>query len=259
MAIIERIVIGFVKGMGGPDLDEWIDDLPKKAGVTIGDIVRRHRDVDGRLNAEGEKELEKILHADISITTDAMSVILEKEANINATDSVLPSYLEVLNTVVKIMRDIKRPIVLRGFLHSHDCLTYWYYDLGDFSKIKEYKIHPSVEVIMLSSGPKICILDSTNIDEDLQRLNLEIRTSQLHKLDYKIYSAGKEVGDIREFTIGLDGYGNDDLQIPFGAPGLVSLISSIPDALSFQSMPSKEVEKTIKKLKEVSSVKQQGA
>jgi len=108
-------------------LDEWIEDLPKKAGEAIGDSVRRHRDEQGMLDAERQKELEDILRSDADIASDAVSNILEKEANASTKGSVLPGYLEVLNTFAKVIEDLERPIVLKGFLHSPECLAYWHH------------------------------------------------------------------------------------------------------------------------------------
>ncbi len=115
MAIIDRLIIGFVKGVGGPDLDDWIEDLPGKAGEKLGELIRRNLDSAGILTTAGENELRALLKEDKGIATDVMSAILEKESGGLSNDSIIPSYLEVLNTIVKVVRDRRHPLVLRGF------------------------------------------------------------------------------------------------------------------------------------------------
>lgn len=242
--MISSVVIGFVKGLGGPDLEKWRKDLPKALAEKVGAIIRENFDSVQGLNETGQELLKEILDEDEELATEAMSIIIGQEAESKSDDSLLPDYLEVLNTIVKILRESKRSIVLKGFLHSDNCLTYWEYK----DDISEFEKHPTLEIIMsYRTNPEIYIIESNDLDSDLDKMNLHIRkTGALEsKADIK-------VDGIREFEFDtkFSMIKNNTIEIPLGAPGMIALITSAPHALKSQGVPKKLLLSTMQIIKD---------
>jgi hypothetical protein len=239
MGILIDIIIGLIHGLGGPDLKSWVDDLPSELGTTIGKIVKQNL-VDGQLTEDGIKSIESWLRINEKEISRIISSLLSPRA---AKDSLIPYYTRALNIVVETIRQTGRSLVLRGFLHDTDCLTYWEYNTRLGSVLETFRKSTDFESIHVPFGLKIHVLKEKWSESQLQELNMKIRKQG--RLDYADYSSSNEVNLINEFTVMLDLF--KEVEIPLGAPGIITMITSLSDATTIQGVPSEMLSKTIAK------------
>ena len=179
MALIERLVVGFVRGMGGPDIDKWLDDMPAQAGRAIGGVLKKHVGKDRILSDEGAEELTVLLKDQPLIASQAVSGMLIESSD----SSILPLYVEILNLIVEALRSNERPLLIQGFLHNEEVLSYWSFS-GSSENMSNFKLSYS-DAPMLTMGyntPIISLLARKHIARSSNDLNTEIRKNKDQKL-----------------------------------------------------------------------------
>ena len=152
---------------------------------------------------------------------------------------MLPDYLLALNIVIACMQRINRSIVLRGFLHNENCISYWECDrMVDKGTPDFFSKHRDLNLITApSSRPTVHIVDETPDDAQLREFNLEIRRNPYGRLEDPKYRWAKKVEDIEEFTVEFDGYPKKKAEISVGAPGALAMLQSLAVAMDAQGQP----------------------
>jgi hypothetical protein len=253
MSILIKFVLGTVRGMGGPDLQAWIDNLPGKIGEEFGGIVRFNLDPSGRLTETGRKRLEDAL---VGKSVDQVSEILP--TLVPRSDSVLSVYLTALNLVVATLREGSYPIVVRGFIHSPNVVSYWHFDSKRGSQLIDFTVRPDGDSIACSFQLKIHLLDGLYEDSDRDTLNVQIRKVDTHDLNKERLKGSVRVKTIREFKIeGVRDFERvpipaKPIEIPDGAPGIPIMLASVDRAIAKQAEVQAAFRSTLDKTKSAS-------
>jgi hypothetical protein len=249
MSFLIKFVLAMLRGLGGPDLQKWLDDLPKSLGEEIGKIIRAHVGGDGKITDSGFQELSDWLKINLDKVPELFSSLLRGQPDMgHRGSSIIESYLLVLNAVTAAATEIGRPLVLKGFLHTPQCLSYWHRDGGGSFSVRPFTKHPELDVISCHGTTlAIHIMETDSSFERVRDLNRAIRKSDFHRLDHDIYSGAKEVDSIREFEVtwGMTGY--EKSVIPNGAPGIIDMLSSLPVAFEAQGEPERALAATLAK------------
>jgi hypothetical protein len=247
MSILLDFTVGVIRGMGGPDLKDWVSNLPGKLGQEIGAIVKRNLDPDGRLTARGAEQVREVLDQAPEQLGNVVASLLRSVPE-GTSDSLIGPYLDVLNFVVAALRRLGRLLVLRGFLHRPDCISYWHFGQRDSDQISDFRKHPNLDLIMSPLSPRVYVLDEAPTDERVKELNLCIRTNPSHTLEYPTYSGGFEVETVAEFEI--HGPLGRKEAIPIGAPGIPAMVASLEVAVAAQRAPFEQVRATIDSIRD---------
>jgi hypothetical protein len=237
-----------IKGMGGPDIEEFVGGLPKQLGEEVGRHIRAYS---AGSPQQDSGQLAKWLDSHRDKAADLMGAILARLAIGGGqeleSDSLIPYYLDVLNSIVGAMRTTRRDMVLRGFLHTDACLSYWRTESRD-RPVDLLKKHPSLDIIMMNMGcPQIYLLDGPTSRERLRDLNLVIRKHG--GLEFNDYYRCPRVGNIREFEIELNAK-TEKLDLPVRAPGIPELLWSVPIAMQAQAIPLQMLKDTIERARQ---------
>ncbi|MGP8322312.1 MAG: hypothetical protein ACT6FE_08370 [Methanosarcinaceae archaeon] len=249
MSFTMNLVLGLIKGMGGPDLQKIIDKLPEEIGTDIGTILKSYisnssnnysRLVDWINNNRNQSDILLKSVYDVSISN------AKNLENSNYNTTVLDDYLTVINLVIRtIIEDIKRPIVLQGFFHKENCLSYWHF--VDLSNIAPISYDPKHNFIKLPSWPRIYILNKKINEDNISKLNTKIRKNSSDRLDPADYLKSKYVSLIREFDLEL-GASLNTVKIPDGAPAIISMVNSLELAKNAHFGPSSQLKNTLNKI-----------
>jgi len=245
MSLVLELVLGLIRGMGGPDLRKWADNLPGALGEELGAIVRGALRPDNSLSEEGLGRISKWLqnHRDEAVVLSA-SLLQSRHAGA-AGDSLIPEYVRIANTVRAVAVQLGRPIVICGFFHDDACLSYWHFDPDRAGSVAAFEKHPDLDLLMFGAPrPDVYILEDRATDELIRRLNLKIRMDDFHQLDYSCYSGRPQVETVREFRVEFE-VGFEASEIPLGAPGVAAMLASLPLAVEAQAMPGDELQKTL--------------
>ncbi|HFD31685.1 MAG TPA: hypothetical protein ENJ28_03070 [Gammaproteobacteria bacterium] len=261
MSITKDLIFGLAKGLTGKDLESMPRDIGEWLGRTIVEPRLKNQEMRSDVFAEFEKKIAEEPQIETEVLKAAIGVNTGQHGC-----SLLHDYVDALNIVISFLDEIKRPIVLSGFLHSEECLSYWHID--DLVTLLPYEVDG--EKIRLNSpirSPSIYILETKDGSSSVEQLNDEIRRSQDKALPGEFYTNAYCVQEINEFQVLAELKrdeedelpdlinGNEESKsiswcIPDGAYGLLSMISSIPLALDAQSRPEQALNETMKKIKE---------
>jgi hypothetical protein len=169
-------------------------------------------------------------------------------------------YLAVLNAITGVLQSVHTPVVIQGFFHDPDCLTYWHFDRN--KPLKNFAISVGSGVIFaLSENPQIYLLHKSDlpVNDQLRDYNLRIRKSTTCQLELSEYFAkAPQVEKIEEFTINLVGLGvsRKSADIELGAPGILKMLETLPFALECHQIPRKAILETTAKAQKILSIEQ---
>jgi hypothetical protein len=244
--MLQALLIGVVRGMAGPELAEWVDNLPGKLGQEVGALVRANLDPNGELSREGTAKLREWLSVSSDRSQDLLAGLSGRITNSpEASDSLIPDYLAAISFVIRNMVEIKRPIVLQGFFHTPHCISYWHFNQNDFSYIKLPETDG--DVINCYGNPDIYIIEEEPSEDRLRDLNLQVRQRPDHALPFTLYgtySTAKKVQRIGEFAVefgGLGILGSSTADIPLEADGLMAMLTSVQLAREAQGSPKRRL------------------
>lgn len=252
MSLSTKFITGIIKGFGGPDLDELLDNITKKLGNEVGSLLKNIVSSSGeKLRAE-EEELKRWIKRNPQESTYMTSAVIEKAVEEDSPEaaSLLSDYLVGLNFVIASIRKTNRSILLRGFLHDENCTSYWECDgLLSHGEPQYFRKHPNLELIMPpSSKPAVHIIDEKPDDSLIRELNLKIRKNKYGRLEEDKYRRAKKIENIEEFTVEFDAYPKETAEIPLGASGIIAMIYSLTIALEAQGSPKLELKSTLKEV-----------
>jgi hypothetical protein len=251
MALSTKFITGIIKGLGGPDLDELLENITKELGNEVGSLLRNIVSSSGeKLRAE-EEELKRWIEKNPQESTYMTSAVIDKAIEEDSPEaaSLLSDYLVVLNFVITSIRRTNRSILLRGFLHDENCTSYWECDRLSHGEPQYFRKPPNSERIMPpSSKPTVHIIDEKPDDSLIRELNLKIRRNKYGRLEEDKYRRAKKIENIEEFTVEFGGYPKQTAEIPLGASGIMAMIQSLTIALEAQGSPKIELEGTLKEV-----------
>jgi hypothetical protein len=242
METLLRMAMGILRGMGGPDLSRWLDDLPGEIGSQIGKVLKDHLVGQECLSDIAAQQLEAWMRSHTDSLSDIVASLLKTPA---AEQTLIPYYLCTLNTVVSVIRRIGRPVVIRGFLHDQHCITYWHCETQEAQRLPDFEKHPSLDIINLPQQLTVYIAAERGQDQLVEELNLKIRKSKFHKLELTDYNFMEKIDQIDEFNVFFVGKGTKPIEP--GAPGIISMLLSLPIATSAQGLPVEMIRTTMKK------------
>src|SRR5712672_2838432 len=125
-----RFLLSFVGGIGGPDLDKWIRNLPGAIGQELATIVKGSLGNDGKATIDTEKRISEWVKTKGKDATSLIAVLLDGVSTLPAAGgSLLDGYLQVLNLIAAAISETHSSLVLRGFVHDKSFLSYWKLDL----------------------------------------------------------------------------------------------------------------------------------
>lgn len=243
MSLIVDFTLGAIKEMAPPELKEWLDNAPEKAGGATVRFIKGMLDAGTLKTPEGEKKLREKLEENPDAGEKIMSSILEAQAS--ESDSLLPRYLQILNIVIDRIKTNKRPIVTKGFLHSKTAVTYWHFPEEKLDRVEKFAIKEGENSIgrKYPSELSIYFLEDQLTQEGIDELNLSIRTAQGHQLAQERYRGSFRIRSIEEFQI-IGEWPQDmfkppppAIPIPFGVPGVATMLLSVDRALEKQRYP----------------------
>jgi hypothetical protein len=287
--IASRIAVGWAKEMGYEKVALVIEKWPELVGKGIAIPCKKIRDsviagkpIPPELEAEAQKALEDnpkeaaLLLGPLMAESFASALDAKVER-----DFVLSSYAQYMSIVCQSMKERQTSFVLRGFIHSPDCVSYW-----ERSVLGDEAFQRDVDHLRSNfGGPKVYILDltswaepdeSVNMTDFVTVLNEEIRKSSIRKLpghfsDHtnnkkissidKIYETKvvisrldpanieKEEGALLETSDGFlrtrPSPKSYDLEIPSGAPGIPVMLESLYHAMKAQDQFTKDLRATL--------------
>ncbi len=240
MSLVTRFAMALIHDMAEPELTQWASGLSGRAGEELRDILRSSPPDAG---AEGIAAWLQDHHDEAA---GLLPLLLKRSAGRDvADDTVISDYLAVLNGIANGALCCGRPLVLRGFFHCSDCLTYWCCHSEHLESLHKLERDASGSLIRCGgTRPRIFILEGPATNDRVWELNLEIRKSCLHRLDRSLYVGRPEVHMVREFCVQFTP-GDPEAEIPPGAPGIIEMMASLPVALDAQRMPKSEVDKIV--------------
>jgi len=243
MSLTQSLVIGIINGLVGQDVEELVNQLPKNLGEEIGHLIKRCAndqtdsascEIANWLDANRKKAADLAGFLLVGLSRDSLQE--------TQSDSLIPKYLEVLNTIVGAMRAMKRGLVLRGFLHTDKILSYWAIDDYD-GQVDLLEKDEKYDYISLSyRKPAIYLLDESVELGRLSELNLAIR--KRGRLEHEILRNCPRVRCIRQFEIEAD-FLHGSIEIHEDTLGILEMILSLPQALAAQSVPIIKVQEQI--------------
>ena len=250
MSITTTLVTGIIKGLGGPDLDAFLDDLTSTFGQKLGSILGRIVASSGKELLQEQRVLQEWLRenptASEKLTAKAF-VRASKEAGSPDLIDLLDDYLNVLNGIVGVIMTTNRSLVLRGFLHEAACTSYWEYKSSSINEKPGYfRKDPNLRFIHPpSSQPRVFILNEEPSDSAIEDLNLQVRKSRLGQLETWNHRDAREVSGIREFEVEFRDYRNNTSGIPDGVPGILAMAQSLSTAREAQGLPATKLRETL--------------
>ena len=240
MSVVTCFIAALVHGMEAAELDVWVSGLRGRSGEDLrtlwqhappDDRVRKIRNWVEEHHDDAARLLPSLLR--FNIRRDARE------------ETIITEYLAVLNSIAGAAICCGRPLVLRGFFHCADRLSYWYFDSARLESLNRFKKDPREDLIKCGgTKPRIFMLDDPSTDDRVTALNLEIRRSPLKRLPRSLVVGRPEVHAVREFLVGFTP-GDPDAEIPLGAPGIIEMMSSLPVALDAQRMPEAELQRIV--------------
>jgi len=261
MSITSNILFGIVKGLTGKDLES----MPEDIGIFLGEFLKEQTDGSRIFKPDANIRLNNKIKENPEIASEIMKAVIGPEQT-KDNDSLLPDYLFVLNLIIKEMQQLKRSIVLQGFLHDEECLSYWHINYDD--NFMGYEIRDNkISLVPSLFHPHVYILPTKNGLNESGQLNDDIRRSETGYLDQEKYINEYCIQTIEEFQLcgditappenNLFNEMIDDIdkknikcwKIPDGAPGLLTMVSSIPLALEAQGNAKDMINKTMKKIR----------
>ncbi len=257
MGIFEKFSIGVLRGMKYDELAVLLDDAPELLGRKIGGALDDLRSRGDNLIAQEDIELiERLIDVDESAEQELLGALIKSEIDRYEQDARLKIYLKALNLVADAVLNIRRPILIRGFLHCPDCWTYWKYQpqlaFGtaepDHSNGR-FTLNSSLVTGSTISPPseflRVEFLDDLAVDMAVEEIilaaNVDIRKGKTKKLVNKLTRSSQELVTIEEFSFqkGLYSFANNDIEIPSDAPGISEMFRTLALALDAQDTPDK--------------------
>lgn len=257
MGIFEKFGIGILRGMKYDDLADLLDDAPELLGRKIGGALDDLRSRgDDLIDQEDIKLIEHLIDDDESVEQGLFEALIKSEVDRYDQDARLKIYLKALNLVADAVLNTRRSILLRGFLHSPECWTYWKYQpplaLGtaqiDNSNARFSLKTGSVSGSTISPPSELLsvqILNELDVDmaaeEIILAVNVDIRKGIKSELINQLTQGYEKLDTIKEFSFrkGLYSFGNDDIDIPSDAPGISEMFRTLALALDAQEAPDK--------------------
>ena len=255
VGIVSRIVASAAKTMGHEKLAALVKRWPELVGEQIGKPLRKLEEyvTNGKsVPPEVDQEIHEAIEANpeeaLALMGPVMAEGFEGVGDAQAERIfILDSYTGVLNIAASQMAARKTSLVLRGFLHDPDCVSYWHFKgfgacrfKGEYS-FGQHAIRPDV-------GLEIYALKTTPSDESLDLLNREIRRSSDRQLPPELWDISTVEGvsllkEIRETELVVErinpdlvteqekGKGDFALSIPQRTKSYIIPIPDGPSAL----------------------------
>jgi len=243
-----RFLLSFVRGMGGPDLDKWIRNLPGAIGQELATIVKGSLGNDGKATIDTEKRISEWVKTKGKDATSLIAVLLDGVSTLPAAGgSLLDGYLQVLNLIAAAISETHSSLVLRGFVHDKSFLSYWKLDLLIKSGSRFEQDRGASMIHGRSLGIVIHLLSENYSSETLVLLNKQIRNSRFRQLDSTLESGSQIVRAIYETRVEMEDESSHT--IPSGAPALIELVDSLYEALDAQAAVFNDLQKTLEAIK----------
>lgn len=240
MSLVARLVRALVHETDDAELRRWVSGLRGECGRGLRELARSDptspcaKQVGEWLEEHGEEAgdlLPSLLGVGVGGSGGGATMVND--------------YLAVMNSVATAAISCGRPVVLRGFFHCTDCLSYWHWDSGQLTSLNTFAKDDSGDLVKCGgTRPRIFMLDGPSTMDRVRELNLEIRRSPLKRLPRRLYAGRPEVHIVREFRVEFTP-GDPDAEIPLGSPGIIEMVASLTVALDAQRMPAAELQKTV--------------
>lgn len=270
---VSRVAASVLKELGHKRAAEVIAKWPEMAGKAIAAPFKKIQD----LMSRGEAiplELENELIITVTKNDDASRAFLAIVLSSISTEgldssaekaAILKFYFKALTPIVTASIEKRTSFALLGFLHLGNCISYWHFKRM-FEKTKAIMMKPNYLKINSMGPVEIFILDIEPTEENLTFLNQTIRESPQRELPDGFFGNKDsrecvKVLEIHELNIIVEEQSgpedelfgrsfssnpsNFEHSIPYGAPALPGLVSSLQIALEIQQAHFKKLKETI--------------
>ena len=255
MGIFEKFSIGVLRGMKYGDLADLLDDAPELLGRKVGGAFKDLRSRGNVLIEQEDIELiENLIGDDEHVEQELFEALINSEIDQNEQDARLKVYLKAVNLVADAVLSIRRSILIRGFLHSPDCWTFWKYQpalgtteldrsSGQFTlnrgSTSGSNIRPPGKLINVEfcADPDL----DFSVEEILLIANTDIRKGNSEFIG-RLTRRTERLGIINEFSFEKDLYSftkDDSIEIPSDAPGISEMFRTLSLALDAQDAPDR--------------------
>ncbi len=129
MSFLIRLAIGTIEGLDGTEILALLANLPAGPRDDIDAIWRANRRADLAMDEYGLRRMEGYLwgHMDVAgaIVRQRVTSGLPTHDDESSDDEGPRDHLPLLNIVARKVNEVRRSMVLRGFLHDPQCASFW--------------------------------------------------------------------------------------------------------------------------------------
>jgi hypothetical protein len=189
ITLVERFTVSALKSSGNERIAQWIEQWPEilggKAGVAIKRLLEKR--AKGQVITQNDtKEVTQELADDPRaaatllglLTVDLLEGAMDAQSRRKA---ILQTYGAVLEVICTYMAGHTTSVVLKGFIHREDCISYWHFERSNLEFSWSGSDH------LFPNGLKVYFRDEEPDDERVFNLNLEIADDPDHHLPQEFY------------------------------------------------------------------------
>jgi hypothetical protein len=187
--LAQRFAIQTLKSSGHRDIAEWLTKWPEILGIKTGKAIKNILDKRAhgqQVSVQDERALQSALDENPKEAATLLGLLTADllEGAIDAATkrrTILKTYGSVLGIVSTFMASNTTSIVLKGFIHREDCISYWHFERSnlEFSASGDDYLYPN--------GLQVYFIDALPDDALLKKLNWNIRDDPERHLPAEFY------------------------------------------------------------------------